>query len=80
MRRGDHLLRIFGVPGPVVGDVKSSPLTWGRMLPLERKKLGAESTIRSPTNMLGEGGFKPRKKEKGRGIEREYGGCVVKYM
>ena len=30
-RRGDHLPRTFGVPGPLVGDVKSSPTARGRM-------------------------------------------------
>ena len=66
----------FGVPVPLVGNVKSSPLTWGRMLPLERKKQGAESTVGSPTDMSGEGGFKPRKKEKGRGTEGVWGSCM----
>ena len=43
----------FGAPVPLVGDVKSSPIARGRMLRLERKKQGAESTVRAMTDMPG---------------------------
>ena len=56
---GDHLPGTFGAPVPLVGDVKSSPTARGRMLRLERKKRGAESTVGAPTDMPG-GGFEPR--------------------
>ena len=56
---GDHLPGTFGAPVPLVGDVKSSPTARGRMLRLERKKPGAESTVGAPTDMPG-GGLAPR--------------------
>ena len=56
---GNHLPGTFGAPVPLVGDVKSSPTARGRMLRLERKKQGVESTVGAPTDMPG-GGFKPR--------------------
>ena len=56
---GDHLPGTFGAPVPLIGDVTSSPTARGRTLRLERKKLGAESTVGAPTDMPG-GGFEPR--------------------
>ena len=56
---GDHLPGTVGAPVPLVGDVKSSPTAWGRMLCLERKKREAESTVRALTDMPG-GGFEPK--------------------
>ena len=35
---GGHPPGTFGAPVPLVGDVKSSPTAWGRMLRLERKQ------------------------------------------
>ena len=52
---GDHLPGTIGAPVPLVGDVKSSPTSRGRMLRLERKKQGAKSTVGAPTDMLGGG-------------------------
>ena len=46
-------------PVPPFGDVKSSPTARGRMLRLERKNLGAESTIRAPPTDMPGGGFEP---------------------
>ena len=58
-RGGNRLPGTLGAPVPLVGDVKSSPTARGRMLCLESKKLGAESTVGAPTKMPG-GGREPR--------------------
>ena len=69
--REDHLPGTYGVPDPHVGAVKSSPITWGRILLqlVERRRVGPPPPPRLPSPMP------CTKTSTGRSVEGIGGGC-----